>query len=121
MVIVPRARGPACRWLRLSSLCEMSLKKKAANAVLLAVSSRKSSIGSEVADRLLANDEVVAHRLVQQDPAVEPVARLVDRDDLGAGPFLDQTLDHDEEVVGQRAGLQHGVALAEEYDVDDPG
>ena len=57
-----------------------------------------------VADRLLAHDEVVACRLVHQDLAVEPVAALVHGHDLVAGPLLDQALDHDVEVIGQRAG-----------------
>ena len=67
-----------------------------------------------VADRLLADDEVVPGGLVHQDAAVEPVAALVDRHDLRAGALLDQALDHDVELVGQGAGREYRLPLAEE-------
>jgi hypothetical protein len=69
-------------------------------------------------DRLLADDEVVPARMVEEDRRVERVAGPMQVGHRLAVALLHETLDDEIEVVRQRARAQHGGPGAQEDDVD---
>ena len=121
MVIAPerlRARLPLRQGLELvrDVLEEEGGKSRVVGGQLEEVLDRQ-----RVADRLLADDEVVAARLVDQDLAVEAVAALVHRHDLVAGPLLHQPLDQHIEMIRQRPGARAPCGRCERTPRRRPG